>query len=118
MEKNCKNCTQPFDAKRSTAEFCSTNCRVKWNNKNGGSAEDKNEEAAPKVAITDLNEKTHIVKPVTDPKPKTNYTVNTTNPQKKNSLSGILKGMGYQPATERKKFIPPILNKKAEDAKS
>ena len=33
MEKNCKFCTKKFEAKRSTADFCSTNCRVKWNNK-------------------------------------------------------------------------------------
>lgn len=32
MNKNCKFCTEEFNAQRSTAEFCSTNCRVKYNN--------------------------------------------------------------------------------------
>lgn len=33
MDAICKNCQNSFEAKRSTAEFCSTNCRVKYNNK-------------------------------------------------------------------------------------
>lgn len=33
MTKNCKNCNAEFEAQRSTAEFCSANCRVQWNNK-------------------------------------------------------------------------------------
>jgi hypothetical protein len=34
MEKTCKYCEEIFEAKRSTADFCSTNCRVKFNNSN------------------------------------------------------------------------------------
>lgn len=39
MEKNCKFCNKLFEAQRSTAEFCSPNCRVKWNNKKDKSPE-------------------------------------------------------------------------------
>lgn len=30
---NCFNCGSAFEAKRSSAKFCSDNCRVKWNNR-------------------------------------------------------------------------------------
>ena len=29
MRKNCENCGKEFNAKRATAKYCSTNCRVK-----------------------------------------------------------------------------------------
>ena len=35
MKKICKYCQTEFEPKRSTKEFCSANCRVKWNNKKG-----------------------------------------------------------------------------------
>jgi len=31
MIKNCKFCGKSFEAKRSTALFCETNCRVRYN---------------------------------------------------------------------------------------
>ncbi len=35
--KECLQCKKQFEAKREdTAKFCSANCRVKWNKKNGG----------------------------------------------------------------------------------
>jgi hypothetical protein len=33
--KQCLECEKPFEAKRESAKFCSVNCRVKWNRKNG-----------------------------------------------------------------------------------
>jgi hypothetical protein len=33
----CLFCENEFANKRETAKFCSTNCRVKWHNKHGGS---------------------------------------------------------------------------------
>jgi DNA-directed RNA polymerase subunit RPC12/RpoP len=35
MVHKCLNCEKEFDAKRETAKYCSTNCRVKFFNKNG-----------------------------------------------------------------------------------
>lgn len=32
VEKTCKFCGKKFEAKRVTAEFCSDNHRVQWNN--------------------------------------------------------------------------------------
>lgn len=34
MKKKCENCGKEFEAKRSNAKFCSTNCRVKYAQKN------------------------------------------------------------------------------------
>lgn len=31
----CLNCEKEFTAKRETAKYCSTNCRVKWHKKHG-----------------------------------------------------------------------------------
>ena len=104
MKKDCKNCQEPFEAKRSTAEFCSTNCRVKCNNKNGGTEEKKS--SPQKVTLTDLNEKIDI-KPITKVPAKTNYTVNTSKPNNQ-SLKSILSGLGYNAASERKPYIPKV----------
>lgn len=32
---NCLQCKKEYEAKRGTSKFCSTNCRVKYNRKNG-----------------------------------------------------------------------------------
>jgi hypothetical protein len=32
--KECLNCKTPYEAKRESSKFCSTNCRVMWNRKN------------------------------------------------------------------------------------
>lgn len=39
--KQCLQCEKQFDAKRDAAKFCSVNCRVKWNRKNGKKSEIK-----------------------------------------------------------------------------
>ena len=33
--KQCLQCEKEFDGKRDSAKFCTVNCRVKWNRKNG-----------------------------------------------------------------------------------
>lgn len=35
MVRVCLECKNEYEAKRETSKFCSDNCRVKWNNKNG-----------------------------------------------------------------------------------
>lgn len=35
MTKGCLECKKDYEAKRDTSKFCSDNCRVKWNQKNG-----------------------------------------------------------------------------------
>lgn len=37
--KDCLQCQKPYEAKKETSKFCSTNCRVKWNRKNGNKKE-------------------------------------------------------------------------------
>ena len=114
-EKKCVICPNIFtgNAHKTT---CSPACRTKLSRMKSKGDQPKKEEPKPAVKVTDLNEKSVYVKPITAPLPKTNYTVNTTATKpKKNSLSDILKGMGYAPATEPKKFIPPVLQKKATD---
>lgn len=38
--KGCLHCKKEFEAKKETAKFCSTSCRVMWNRKNGNKTKD------------------------------------------------------------------------------
>ena len=38
--KGCLHCKKEFEAKKGTAKFCSTSCRVMWNRKNGNKTKD------------------------------------------------------------------------------
>ena len=50
----CIECGNDFNAKRESAKFCSTNCRVKWNNKPKNKTRIENERNPP-----DLKNKTY-----------------------------------------------------------
>lgn len=131
MEKECLFCETKFTPKNPKGKFCSDKCKVAYGRKNKGQnvpqkqaaasspavikKEVTKPAAAPKIAIQDLNKETGKVIPVTDPKPKQNIVITTGQPMVnkiKVSLSSELKKLGYNFATEKPKYVPPILQKK------
>ncbi len=68
MDRKCLSCEKVFDAKRDTAKFCSVNCRVKWNYKNG--KKDKVSKFDLKVVYNELLDLAQKLSAGTMPQPK------------------------------------------------
>jgi len=76
----CLNCEKEFEPKRETAKYCSVNCRVRYNQKNGKkNAVSKFQMQAlyneVLSMVRDLSKPTNEIKPFEQP--KTNYSINT-----------------------------------------
>jgi recombination protein RecA len=57
---NCIECGKKFDAQRTSAKFCSVNCRVKWNNRKN---DDGLKEIAQPAAVIESPKPQMVVKP-------------------------------------------------------
>lgn len=79
----CLNCKKEFKEKRGTAKYCSVNCRVAWNKKNGNKKPISgiqtqvlyNAVLEMVNKISDLTKGTNLIEPFKQP--QTNYPINT-----------------------------------------
>lgn len=90
---NCAECGKSFEAKRSTAKFCSDACRVKWNN---NSKDKKEDDKLLKKGVPKSDKK------ISPPVPSTKLIVSKD-------------GLKEKPSTEKSKTVHLVMDKINKD---